>query len=178
MKVEIWKDIVGYEGYYQVSNFGRIKSLSRIIDHKSMGKYISKEKILTQQTNYGYKNVILSKNGKTKYKKVHRLVAEAFISNPDNLPYINHKNENRNDNSVNNLEWCDSKYNNNYGNRNKKIAEKLSKKINQYDLEGNFIKTWDSIMQVERVLKIKNYNIVKNCKGIRNKAGEYIWKYE
>ena len=115
---------------------------------------------------------------KKKYKKIHRLVAETFIPNPNNLPYINHKNENRSDNRVENLEWCDSKYNNNYGNRNKKIGVANSKKVKQYDLKGNYIKTWSSIMQVERTLKIKNSNIVKNCKGRSNKAGGYIWKYE
>ena len=116
MKDEIWKDIPNYEGLYQASNYGRIKSLSRIINHKSTGKVISKEKILKSHTNYGYKNVLLSKNNEKKYKKIHRLVAETFIPNPNNLPYINHTNENRSDNRVENLEWCDSKYNNNYGN--------------------------------------------------------------
>lgn len=175
---EIWKDIPNYEGFYQVSNYGRVKSLSRIINHKSTGKVISKEKILKPHTHYGYKNVLLSKNNEKKYKKIHRLVAETFIPNPNNLPYINHKNENRSDNRVENLEWCDSKYNNNYGNRNKKIGVANSKKVKQYDLKGNYIKTWSSIMQVERTLKIKNSNIVKNCKGRSNKAGGYIWKYE
>ena len=175
---EIWKDIKGYEGLYQVSNLGRIKSLTRLIDHKSTGIVLQKEKIKKQQKNYGYCNVILCKNSKIKYYKVHRLVAQAFIPNPYNKPFINHKNEIREDNRVENLEWCDSTYNNNYGSRNKKIALTNSKEVFQYDLDGNFIKQWKSVMEVERTLKIPNSNICKCCKGLRNKAGGYIWKYE
>jgi hypothetical protein len=175
---EIWKDIKGYEGLYQVSNYGRVKSLERIVDHKKTGKVFHKERILKQNTCYGYKTVILCKNSKTKSERVHRLVAQAFIPNPNNMPQINHKNQIRNDNYYKNLEWCDSKYNNNYGNRSEKIAEQTRKRVEQYDLNGNYIKTWNSLTSVEKELKIHIENIIKVCKGLRNKTGGYIWKYE
>lgn len=104
---EIWKDIKDYEGLYQVSNLGRVKSLSNI---KSKREKLLK---LTLRTN-GYYMVILYKNTKRAAKNVHRLVAETFIPNPDNLPQVNHKDEDKTNNCVGNLEWCDSKYNINY----------------------------------------------------------------
>ena len=106
---EIWRDVVGYEGLYKVSNFGRIKSLPR----NGTVKY---ERLLRQKvTNKGYCTVALSKHGKIKYKMVHRLVAEAFLDNPKDLPQVNHKNENKLKNYVDNLEWCDAHYNMTYG---------------------------------------------------------------
>lgn len=106
---EIWRDVVGYEGLYKVSNFGRIKSLPR----NGTVKY---ERLLRQKvSNKGYCTVALSKHNKTKYKMVHRLVAEAFLDNPKGLPLINHKDENKLNNYVGNLEWCDAQYNMTYG---------------------------------------------------------------
>ena len=106
---EIWKDVVGYEGLYKVSNFGRVKSLPR----NGTVKY---EKLLRQKVSKkGYCTVALSKHGKIKYKMVHRLVAEAFLDNPKDLPQVNHKNENKLKNYVDNLEWCDAHYNMTYG---------------------------------------------------------------
>ena len=106
---EIWRDIVGYEGLYKVSNFGRIKSLPR----NGTVKY---ERLLRQKvSNKGYCIVALSKHNKTKYKRVHRLVAEAFLDNAKDLPLINHKDENKLNNYVDNLEWCDAQYNMTYG---------------------------------------------------------------
>ena len=106
---EIWRDVVGYEGLYKVSNFGRIKSLPR----NGTVKY---ERLLRQKVgNNGYCTVALSKHNKTKYKSVHRLVAEAFLDNPKDLPLINHKDENKLNNCVDNLEWCDAHYNMTYG---------------------------------------------------------------
>ena len=115
---EMWKDIEGYEGLYQVSNTGQAKSLN----YKGSGE----AKLLKQSTNkQGYKRITLCKNGKTKRYSVHRLVALAFIPNPDNLPIINHKDENPSNNNVNNLEWCTYKYNINYGTARKRAGEKM-----------------------------------------------------
>lgn len=121
---EEWRDIKGYEGLYQVSNLGRVKSLSKY--HKTKSGYFSKERILKQIYNdRGYKLVGLSKEWKKEKIFVHRLVAEAFISNPNNYLQVNHINEFEKDNNrVENLEWCDAKYNCNYGTRNKRIKEK------------------------------------------------------
>lgn len=123
LKNEIWKDITNYEGLYQVSNFGRVKSLKRIRKSKNNSPSIVNERILSQKNTKGYKSVSLSKNSKLKTFSVHRLVAQSFLDNPNNLPQINHKDENKTNNMVDNLEWCDAKYNTNYS------IYKISKKI-------------------------------------------------
>ena len=115
---EIWKDISGYEGLYQVSNLGDVRSLN----YRRNGEL----KLLKQATNkQGYKQISLYKNGKIKTYKVHRLVAIAFIPNPNNLPVVNHKDENPSNNNVNNLEWCTVAYNNTYGTRTKRASESI-----------------------------------------------------
>jgi len=130
---EIWKDIKGYESLYQVSNLGRVKSLARKVIKINCVSF-KKERILKQQTDrYGYKKVILQRNYQIKTFSIHRLVAEAFLENPYNLPQINHKDENKENNCVLNLEYCDSKYNNNYGTRNKRVSETMKKKKYQYE---------------------------------------------
>lgn len=131
---EIWKEIDGFDGYYMVSNLGNVKSL----------KY-GKERILRQNiASNGYENVILCANNIRKGFTVHRLVAMAFIPNPDNYPDINHIDEDKTNNCANNLEWCDCKYNNNYGTGNKRRGlsntnGKLSKPVCQYTKDGCFI---------------------------------------
>jgi hypothetical protein len=113
---EIWRDIEGYEGLYQVSNLGRVKSLYRVTISNSGRRYTCQEMILRQGVSTrNYRNVVLRKNCSSKTYSVHQLVARAFIPNPDNLPMINHKDENPSNNCVDNLEWCTAKYNSNYG---------------------------------------------------------------
>lgn len=113
---EIWKDIPGYEGKYEVSNLGNVRSLNY--------NHTGEIKLLKQGTNKkGYKLVNLCKNGKQKCYLIHRLVAMTFIPNPNNLPIINHKDENKVNNNVKNLEWCTIAYNNNYGTRNERTSE-------------------------------------------------------
>ena len=115
MTEEIWKDIPGYEGLYQVSNFGRVKSLRRPYGNNG-GIQWTKERILSPgKDKDGYLQVNLHCNGKQHQRKVHRLVAQAFLPNMDNLPMVNHKDEDKTNNNVDNLEWCDQKYNINYG---------------------------------------------------------------
>ena len=109
---------------------------------------------------------------------VHRLVAEAFIPNSNNLPCINHKDENPSNNDILNLEWCDYKYNNNYGTRTQKCIIKQGKKVNQYDLQHNFIKQWNSLREIERELKFQHSIISNCCKGKRQTAYGYKWKYK
>ena len=130
---EIWKDIVGYEGLYQVSNLGNVK---RLKGYKGRGKgYIVEEHLIKPSINSnGYQNVVLCKNGKTKTFSMHRLVAIAFLDNSDNLPEVNHKDEDKTNNCVDNLEWCDRVYNNNYGTRNKKCSDKWKLKRLQKEL--------------------------------------------
>ena len=157
---EIWRVIEGYEGLYWVSNFGRIKSKNKIL----------------KLTKRNYVEVGLIKNGVVKTFYVHRLVANAFIPNPNNYFYINHKDENKLNNHVDNLEWCTKSYNNNYGTR----TQKTRKKVCQYDINNNFIKLWDGIRVASRGLNIPSQQISQCCNNTkyRKTAGGYIWKYE
>lgn len=172
---EEWKNIKGYSNY-MVSNKGRVKSLGRWVNYKNKGKRWKKEKIMKPSVDkIGYLLIGLWKNGKQKFFTVHRLVAQAFIPNPNNLPQVNHKDENKENNVVKNLEYCDAKYNNNYGTRLERITNgKCSKPVLQYDLNGNFIKEWPSTMEVQRQLGFANTHISRCCKGgyfckVRNK---------
>lgn len=180
---EIWKNIIGYEGLYQISNLGRVKSLRRLITNQYNSFYI-KEKILKPQKNrYGYLYINLYKNGIMKHITIHKLVAEAFISIPDELKkyigtrhlQVNHKDEDKTNNIYTNLEWCSASYNTNYGTRNKKAVEKLSKIVLQYDLNGDFIKEWKSVTECRRN-GFKHVDDV--CRGERKSCGGYIWKYK
>ena len=172
MKKEYWKPVVGYEGLYEVSNFGRVKSIPR----NGTVKYA---RILKPVTNrYGYSYVILCKNGKVKSFLVHRLVAEAFIQNNDNLPCVNHKDECKTNNNVENLEWCSEKYNCNFGTRNERVSKKLSKSILQYTLDGEFVKEWKSAKQAEREGGFSSANITACCRGERKTHQNFIWKYK
>ena len=123
---EIWKDIPNFEGYYKISNLGRIKSVTRKAKVKILNndyRTIKGQLISPAKTRDGYLKVSLSKNHKRYYFKVHRLAAQAFIPNTNNYPCINHKDENKENNRVDNLEWCTVKYNCNYGTRNERIAK-------------------------------------------------------
>lgn len=164
---EIWLDIKNYEGHYQVSNLSRVKSIK-----------FGKEIILKQNIRRGYYYVGLSKNGKVKYFQVHRLVAEAFLPNTDNLPQVNHKDENKLNNNAENLEWCDNKYNSNFGTRNERISKRHSKPVLQYTLDGQFVKEWESATQAEREGGFNLANIAACCKGKRNKHKGFIWLYK
>lgn len=184
---EIWKDIKNYEGLYQVSNLGNVRSLNHIRKNgkKENQLYLHKGKILKPAVqNIGYKFVVLSKEGKSKGFRVHRLVAQAFIENPNNYNCINHKDENRLNNCVDNLEWCTIAYNNTYGAKqerhSKAMKKKIGRKINQYDLEGNLINTFDCIMDAERFLNKKRAAtpIWTCCKGKTKTAYGYRWEYQ
>ena len=167
---EYWKDKKDYEGHYQVSNWGRVKSIK-----------FGKERILKlTKDKDGYFFVNLYKNNKSKTFKVHRLVAEAFLPNTDNLPLINHKDEDKSNNIVSNLEWCDVKYNTNYGTRNKRIGKsntngKRSKPVLQYTLDGKFVREWESYRECKR----NGFNHVSECcRGKLKSCGGFIWRYK
>lgn len=188
-EIEIWKslDFLGYPNY-EVSNMGRIKTLN----YKRSGK----EKILkTYKDKYGYLISHLYNNSKGKTYFVHRLVALTFIPNPEKLPMINHKDESRDNNCVENLEWCDCKYNLNYGSRNIRLRKKLkgnkhteetkqkmskaiSKPILQFTLEGVFIREWQSATSASKELKINRGNITQCCKEKLKTCGGFIWCYK
>lgn len=168
--MEIWKDVEGYEGLYQVSSEGRVKSLG---NNKTR-----KEKILKNcKDKDGYLYVLLCKEGKKKYFTIHRLVAKAFLSNPNNLLEVNHKDENKQNNCVENLEWCDCKYNINYGTRTERFIKSKSIPILQFTKDGDFVRRWDGIRQVERELGINNRSICSCLKGKTKSAGNFRWCY-
>ena len=175
---EYWKPVVGYEGLYMVSNWGRVKSLDTYRKSRNGSVRFYKGKILKLRTDRdGYLHVSLSKNNKRKNITVHRLVAQAFLDNPNNLPQVNHRDENKQNNVASNLEWCDVKYNCNFGTRNKRSSKKLSKPVLQYDLEGNFIREWPSVRQAEREGGFNSRCICMCCKGNQKKHKDFIWKY-
>lgn len=183
---EEWQDIDGFEGLYQVSNLGRIKSCDRIVEKRYKNGIIVKcpikEKILNQHmNNKGYSIICLYKNGKSYHKLTHRLVAENFIPNPNEYLEVNHKDENKHNNIVDNLEWCNRRYNNNYGKQSKEGRRKSSncrmKKVCQWDLNGNLINIFDGIRIAEEKTSIDNRNICKSCKNNTKTAGGYKWTY-
>lgn len=178
-RTEIWKDVPNYEGIYQVSNLGNIKSL----------KYdrTGEERILkTNKDSGGYLKVNLYKNRKPKTYLVHRLVATVFLPNPDNLEEVNHINQIKNDNRVSNLEWCDAKYNCNYGTRNDRMVSTRTKK-NSYGAEKSvmqlskngikIINTYKSTQEASRQTGINRANICSCCRGKYKSAGGFVWKY-
>lgn len=172
---EIWCPIEGYEGLYEVSNLGNVRSLN----YRQTGQ----TKILkTVKERYGYLLVNLSKNGKTKSFKVHRLVAEAFLPNWFDCPQINHIDEDKANNHIDNLEWCDAKYNSNHGTRNERIFRKttngkLSKPVLQYTKSGEFVKEYPSAHEAERN-GYNNSNVISCCRGKYKTYKGYIWKYK
>lgn len=173
MKNEIWKPITGYENRYDISNFGRIKSKSRIVKNHT-GSYISKEIIMKQQINQkGYLRIsLLNKNGKRKMVSVHRIVANEFIENNNNLKEINHKDFNKQNNNVENLEWCDRNYNLNYGDtrrRNvdstdyKSIGEKNKKSL--IGSKNNIVREFNSVLEAAKYLNVSNSAVSKGLHG-------------
>lgn len=157
-------------GLYQISNRGRVKSLAR----KRKGTTNTRDIMMKLCNKDGYNIVNLWKNKKKKTIKVHRLVAEAFIPNSDNKPYINHINAIRNDNTIQNLEWCTQKENILHA---YKIGSRQTRRLQQYDLKNNLIKNWSSIKDASNELKISDTHICSCCKGKRKSAGGFIWKY-
>lgn len=166
--MEHWKAISGYEGIYEVSDLGRVRSL----------KY-GKEKILKPgKNNWGYLKVSLCKDGHVKKLTVHRLVAEAFIPNPQGLETVNHKDEDKTNNFASNLEWMSIKDNINYGTRNKRMAEAHSKQVQMFDKStGWLLTTFPSLMVAVKVTGINQGGISQCCNGKRKSAGGYVWKY-
>lgn len=200
--MEEWKEIKEYDGLYLVSNYGNIKKKK----YKDRGNHYVPERIVKQRKDKnGYCIATLyDKEGQRKDWKVHRLVAITFISNPDNLPQVNHKNEIKDCNFVGNLEWCTSKYNANYGLRPYKISiwhkgrpnpyaqgknnyfygkhfsgehSPSSKKVAQYSIDGKYIKTFSGMNEAGRITGVNSSAISMCCRGIRKTSGGYIWKY-
>lgn len=179
MSKEIWKDVIGYEGSYQVSNLGRVKSVSREIFNRGVRQKI-KERILKPCNKGGYLFVTLSQFGKPKTFAVHRLVAITFLPNPENKPQVNHLDENPLNNRLTNLAWATASENCNYGNRNKrvfKIGVVKPRSVSMYSIEGELLHSFSSIAEASIFLG-KSPSCISACAGgKRKKAHGYIWKY-
>lgn len=170
---EIWKDIMGYEDLYQVSNLGRIKSLRQCTKHHKEKEYILKPSL----ANNGYCQVTLYRNPSDKRKfLVHRLVANAFLDNPNNLPQVNHKDENPTNNRADNLEWCTAKYNNLYGTARIRTIDTKSRPVAQYTLEGKCIAIYRSSTIASELLGISK-NAIRCASNKGTRCDKYLWKY-
>ena len=193
---EIWKDIKGYEGLYKVSNLGRVKSV-----HFNHSKKVTEKILKPIKDRDGYVDAFLYKNGKVKHFKMHRLVAEAFIPNPNNLPQINHIDENVNNNRVDNLEWCTVGYNINYGKRNEKVSNALKGRKRSEEYKKNLSKSisksrgkkiicittgeiFNTIKLAEIKYNIDHSSIIRYFKGKNKSAGKHpvtrepmVWRY-
>lgn len=184
---EVWKDIKSYEGLYQISNYGRVKSLERL--QKIKNRYGSaytrpiKTKILSiYRNNRGYCMIQLYNESNYKHFLIHRLVAIHFLENSNNYPEVDHDDENKNNNRVTNLVWCDRLYNNTRGVQNKEGRRNSSKfrmkSVNQYSLKGKLLNSFDGLRIAEEETGINNRDICACCKGRVQTAGGYIWRYK
>lgn len=181
---EVWKDIPDYEGLYQVSNGGQVRSLDRTVYNPKGETKKIKGKIIAQHlVGHGYRHLVLSKGGKIKGYLVHRLVAQAFVSNPHGFNQVNHKDENKLNNCADNLEWCDSLYNNNYGTVKERHAKAqinhpvLSKPVEMLK-DGKVIRDFPSIKEAVRVMGCKRQGIYACCNGIQKHHYGYQWQYK
>lgn len=195
--MEKWKKAVGYEGY-EISNLGNVRSCEKVCKN---GVVIPTHQLSCTIDKNGYRYVVFNKNHIYKRLRVSRLVASAFIPNPNNLPQVNHKNENRTDDRVENLEWCTAKHNANYGDRNKRISEGNKGKrpgelcyfkthkyifkganhykatpIIQYDLNNNFIAEYPSIVDASKITGIPQSSISHGINSDSNRSCGYLWK--
>lgn len=168
---EIWKDITDYEGLYQVSNLGRIKSFRESTKFGKQKELILKPSLI----NSGYEVVSLYKGKRKRKFQVHRLVASEFLDNPDNLPCVNHKDENKLNNCVDNLEWCSYLYNNNYGTAKIRSIYTRSKPIAQKTMDGLPLATYESLHIASSLLGYDYVNMKNWCKN--GFGGGYRWEF-
>lgn len=197
---EIWKDVVGYEGYYMVSNFGRISTLSHSVDYVSVYNGIEVNKTYRAKQclrklhvgKHGYVECTLRDGKRVKLMKVHRIVSEAFIPNPQNLPSINHKDEDKTNNNVENLEWCTCKYNSNYGTRNERLRSSLSnahknglyadayktmrKSVIGISVSDNTIIVFDKLSDLYEH-GFERHLVSKCCRNLRKEYKGYKWMF-
>lgn len=176
---EIWKDVIGYEGLYQISSIGNIKGLERLVKGlRNTDVLLSEKSKATRIHKKGYVYTDLCKNGEVKTKSIHRLVATAFIPNPENKRCVNHKDGNKQNNASDNLEWNTHKENRNHATETGLWKPRFIV-VHQFDLDNNHIREWSSAEEVEQILGIYSANIAKSCKYPygKFKTGNYYWSY-
>ena len=181
--MEIWKPISGYEGFYEVSNLGRIRSLERIVECSDGRKRKIKDRTLKGSSySGGYSGVTLHKDGCAKSVNIHLIVAEAFVPNPLEKEEVNHKDENPSNNHASNLEWVTHKENINYSTRTerarKAIVEAQGRAVRQLSRDGELVAEYESLSEACNATGTHVSNITKCAKGIYKTAGGYIWKYK
>ena len=184
---EEWKQIEGYEGMYEVSNFGRVRSVARIVKASYGSQRNAYSRVLKPYTNrLGYQYVVLSKDGKTLTRSLHRLVAMAFIPNPNEYSIINHKDENPRNNRADNLEWCTQMYNVHYGTGMERGNAKSNHgrmAVDKLDLNGNYICSYRSISEAAEAVGVRKQCICACLKGTNSigrrclSAGGYKWRF-
>lgn len=172
--MEIWKDIKGYEGLYQVSNIGRVKSLPRTSRNKYNTYQIGGRVLKSIVDRTGYLHVVLQFNGNKRFSLIHRLVAETFLLPEVGKTEVNHKDENKTNNCVDNLEWCSRTYNMNYGSRPNVHA----KRVMQFTKDNKYITSFTSAKEAERKTGVNHGNICSCCRGNTKYAGGYKWTYK
>ena len=172
---EIWKDVVGYEGLYQVSNLGNVKSLNW------RGHGVCKN-LTPKLQNSGRYAVQLAQGGKTKYFLIHRIVATAFIPNPHGFNEINHIDENPLNNCASNLEWCDHLYNvrsyfKNHPDHRRQKGKRINLKVEQLTLNGEVVRLWENSRTIFTQTGMSDWSISECCRGKRKTAYGYKWRY-
>lgn len=183
---ELWKNIPNYEGFYQVSNYGRFKANDRYVDNpRGKSRHLKSKIISLWKKKDGYYTILLYSHGSRQAFPAHRIVAAVFVPNTQNLPIINHKDENPSNNCFWNLEWCDHTYNMNYGTANIRKSQHLtnrkdiSLRVFQFDFNGKFIQSYPSANEAQRQTGIKANHILDVCRNGRStSAGGYIWSFE
>lgn len=185
---EVWKQVKGFEGLFEVSNFGRVKRLPYTLIGNTKGfkksyvRYFKGGVLKGTVCKNGYCRVTLAKNGETHYCHVHRLVAEAFIPNPENLPFVNHIDEVRTNNRVDNLEWCSCQYNNTYKDARKRFAEAYSRNhsypIKMLTLSGKLVQTFPSIKEAAKAVGVTANTVYRAIVKERKTAAGHIWEKE
>lgn len=180
---EIWKDIEGYEGLYQVSNMGRVRSLERT---RSMNQDRVRKPVpvpgrilVPQKKKAGYLGVVLSKDGKQRNVRIHCIVAKSFLPNPEGKPQVNHINGIKSDNRLSNLEWATNSENQQHAlATGLRDMSQRRKAIFQYDMSGKFIRSWNGAVEVEKETGMSQRYVASCCRGEERSAYGFVWKYE